>query len=366
MWTTKIGNRAWLIASFLATSLLVALMIPPDSHAKRRDSEDEAPGIDAWVLREAEAGKDSARDAEREERRLEREAKRDSKRDAKSQKKSRDKSDAVSDTSPSATPEATSGVTSDRSAPASATMSTRNSGASTLDNSEAASGTGSGTKLFGSASATGTDASMLQGSSWASANPYLSGSAWESARPKLRGRSATKDNGSFLHGSAKDAGSFLSGSARQNAPFALNADQKRFRGGGLQSIAGVADPMTSKAKKVLYKGFLQMNCLEFNELGANYYTAERNYRGVGIKYGISSKTAQNISSDATVNFGGRDHTIQMALPGFRGGQVFLYSNDQHLIAIDPRTYDAWVWQPQAPANDVGAIWKKLTHRKPKT
>lgn len=244
----------------------------------------------------------------------------------------------------------------------------------------------SGALLYGSASQSG--GSMLQGSSWASANPYLSGSAWESARPRLRGRTATKDGGSFLSGSARDGGSFLSGSARdgrpflsgeardggsflsgsaqQTAPFALDAQQKRFRGGGLQSLAGIGDPLTAKSKKVLYKGFLQMNCLEFNELGANYYTAERNYRGVGIKYGISTKTAQNISSDATVNFGGRDHAIQMSLPAFRGGQVFLYSNDQHLIAIDPRTYDAWVWQPQSPQSDVGATWKKLTHRKPKT
>lgn len=195
---------------------------------------------------------------------------------------------------------------------------------------------------------------LLQGSSWSSANPMLPGSAWSSARPLKRGK-ATADSGSFLQGTAS------------SSTFPLSANKRFARGlTPMSSLAGVADPIGGKEKKVLYKGFLKMNCLEFNELGANYYTADKNYRGVGIKYGISGRTSGAIEGDTTVSYGGRDHTIHMSMPGFRGGQVFLYSNDQHLIAIDPRTYDAWLWEPKSTFSDLGGAWKKLTHRKPKT
>jgi hypothetical protein len=195
---------------------------------------------------------------------------------------------------------------------------------------------------------------LLQGSSWSSANPMLPGSAWSSAGPLRRGK-ATADSGSFLQGKA------------DSSMFPLSANKKFARGlTPMSALAGVAEPIAGKEKKVLYKGFLKMNCLEFNELGANYYTADKNYRGVGIKYGISGRTSGAIEGDTTVSYGGRDHTIHMAMPGFRGGQVFLYSNDQHLIAIDPRTYDAWVWEPKSTFSDLGGTWKKLTHRKPKT
>lgn len=205
------------------------------------------------------------------------------------------------------------------------------------------------TELSGNAGST-----LLQGSSWSSSNPMLPGSAWSSAGPLRRGK-ATAGSGSFLQGKA-DSSMF---------PLSTN---KRFARGltPMSALAGVAEPIAGKEKKVLYKGFLKMNCLEFNELGANYYTADKNYRGVGIKYGISGRTSGAIEGDTTVSYGGRDHTIHMAMPGFRGGQVFLYSNDQHLIAIDPRTYDAWVWEPKSTFSDLGGTWKKLTHRKPKT
>lgn len=220
------------------------------------------------------------------------------------------------------------------------------------------------TTLQGAAGATG-GGTPLPGSSWASHNPLLPGSAWESAGPKLRGGANSSilkgsTNSSFFKGSANS--DFLQGSANSNSPFPLSAD-KRFNK-KFQPLRGTSDKYVAKEKKVLYKGFLAMNCLEFNELGANYLTAERNYRGAGIKYGVSSRAGGSMSADTTVNFGGRDHVVQLALPGFRGGQVFLYTNDQHLLAIDPRTYDTWLWQPSSNMSDAGALWKKLTHRKP--
>lgn len=215
--------------------------------------------------------------------------------------------------------------------------------------------TGDGSMLQGSAEKNelsgNAGTTLLQGSSWASANPMLPGSAWSSARPLKRGK-ATADSGSFLQGTAN------------SSMFPLSANKRFVK--GLTPLAGVADPNAGKEKKVLYKGFLKMNCLEFNELGANYYTAEKNYHGVGIKYGISGRSSGAIEGDTTVSYGGRDHTIHMAMPGFRGGQVFLYSNDRHLIAIDPRTYDAWLWEPKSTFSDLGGAWKKLTHRKPNT
>lgn len=220
------------------------------------------------------------------------------------------------------------------------------------------------TTLQGAAGATG-GGTLLPGSSWASHNPLLPGSAWESAGPKLRGGAKSSilkgaTNSNLFKGSANS--DFLKGSADSNSPFSLSADKqfdKKF-----QPLRGINDKFTAKEKKVLYKGFLAMNCLEFNELGANYLTAERNYRGAGIKYGVSSRTSGSMFADTTVNFGGRDHVVQLALPGFRGGQVFLYTNDKNLLAIDPRTYDTWLWRPPSNVSDVGAVWKKLTHSKP--
>jgi hypothetical protein len=95
--------------------------------------------------------------------------------------------------------------------------------------------------------------------------------------------------------------------------------------------------LTAKTKQLLYKAFAKMTCIEFNELGANYYTAERNYHPVSL--------AQTVG-----------------LPGFQGGYVQLFTDGKRYVAIDPRSLDTWVTSTGSDVTSKSS-WKKLLHIK---
>jgi hypothetical protein len=113
--------------------------------------------------------------------------------------------------------------------------------------------------------------------------------------------------------------------------------KKRFRAGAVVATK-TQGTLTAGAKQLLLKAFAKMTCIEYNELSANYYTAEHNYRPVAL--------------DSTVG-----------LPGFWGNQVQCFTDGKHLIAIDPKSYDTWLTHRGADVS-LRSSWRKLTHIKP--
>lgn len=118
----------------------------------------------------------------------------------------------------------------------------------------------------------------------------------------------------------------------------------------------------TEGQRVLYQAFLAMNCIEFNELHANYYTADKNYRPIGTAVGARGGVP---GREQSLVWGGHTHKVHMGLPSYRGGTVYLYTDDSHLIAVDPNGYTTWVWN-EPKAKNASGTWKKLSHERKST
>jgi hypothetical protein len=99
----------------------------------------------------------------------------------------------------------------------------------------------------------------------------------------------------------------------------------------------VGTQLTAGTKKILLKAFGKMTCIEYNELSANYYTAELNYHPIALMQ--------------TIN-----------LPSFWGDKVNVFTDGKRLLAIDPRSGESWIAKATADVTDKTS-WKKLTHIK---
>jgi tetratricopeptide (TPR) repeat protein len=149
-------------------------------------------------------------------------------------------------------------------------------------------------------------------------------------------------------------------------------DDELFNGGSkrLLSQAAAVDVSDAFVHKTIYKAFLKMNCLEFSDLGGNYYTAPDSYKSIKA----DGKTVIiGASNDFWVpvlklKINGRQYGISMDLPGMSKytRNVVVVTDGQHVLAIDPKSSDTW----KLVATSIGRVssfgWSKLTHIKKRT
>lgn len=146
-------------------------------------------------------------------------------------------------------------------------------------------------------------------------------------------------------------------------------DDEFFNGGSkrlLPEAAGV-DVSEGYVHNSLFKAFAKMNCLEWAELGGNLYTAPDNYFALKA----SGKTAVIGASDQfwspviQLVLNGHQYGICMDLPGMSAysHNVLVVTDGQHVLAIDPRTYDTWKLTASFAKRRPEFNWSKLTHTK---
>jgi len=125
-----------------------------------------------------------------------------------------------------------------------------------------------------------------------------------------------------------------------------------------------ADLTQGFVKDNVLKAFAKMDCLEFTALGANYYTAPDFYHS--LTYGGRNIVvgAKSLEAGPTLGLiiGGHLRNFDMTLPGLNAlsHNVLIVTDGRHVLAIDPRTHDAW-WL-RASAGPYKA-WEKLLHKK---
>lgn len=136
----------------------------------------------------------------------------------------------------------------------------------------------------------------------------------------------------------------------------------------LPKVAG-CDISDKFLKGAIYNAFLEMNCLEFAALGANYTNASEVYKpflvdGKPVLIGASEDIWESPTAKIAIN--GKEFNVPMSLPGINkySHNVSLVTDGQHVLAIDPRKNDVWKLVPvfkQKGASDFN--WWKLTHTK---
>lgn len=146
-------------------------------------------------------------------------------------------------------------------------------------------------------------------------------------------------------------------------------DDDFFNGGAkrLLTEAAAADVSDPYVKNTIYKAFVQMNCLEWAELGGNYYTAPDSY--TALKYGgktiVVGASDQFWSPVIKLLIDGHQYGICMDLPAMSAysHNVLVVTDGQHVLAIDPRTYDTWKLTASFGKHRPEFTWSKLTHIK---
>jgi hypothetical protein len=139
----------------------------------------------------------------------------------------------------------------------------------------------------------------------------------------------------------------------------------------LPQVAG-CDLSDKFLKASIYNAFLEMTCLEFAALGANYLTAPDVYKpfladGKPVLVGASEDIWESPTAKIAIN--GKEYNVPMALPGISkySHNVALLTDGQHVLALEPRKNDIWKLVPVF--NKTGASdfnWWKLTHTKRKS
>ncbi|HEY9714783.1 MAG TPA: hypothetical protein V6C72_15045 [Chroococcales cyanobacterium] len=144
-------------------------------------------------------------------------------------------------------------------------------------------------------------------------------------------------------------------------------DEDFFNGGNLLAQAAAVDVHEGYVKDQVYKAFLDMNCLEFTDLGANYYTAGNSYKpfksdGKTIVVGAAD---DSFAPSVRININGKPCNICMDLPGMSRASknALLVSDGQHILAIDPRTKDTWKLVTTFTKKAPDFSWTKLEHVK---
>lgn len=149
-------------------------------------------------------------------------------------------------------------------------------------------------------------------------------------------------------------------------------DDDFFNGGSkrlLPEAAGV-DVSDGYVHNTLFKAFAKMNCLEWAELGGNLYTAPDNYFALKAngKTTVIGASDQFWSPVIQLVLNGRQYGICMDLPGMSSysHNVLVVTDGQHVLAIDPRTYDTWKLTASFSKRHPEFSWSKLTHIKKPT
>jgi len=146
-------------------------------------------------------------------------------------------------------------------------------------------------------------------------------------------------------------------------------DDDFFNGGSkrLLSEAAAVDVSDPYVHNAIYKAFLQMNCLEWAELGGNYYTAPDNYAALKSsgKTVVIGASDQFWSPIIKLFINGHQYGVCMDLPGMSAysHNVLVVTDGQHVLAIDPRTYDTWKLTASFAKRRPDFAWSKLTHVK---
>ncbi len=146
-------------------------------------------------------------------------------------------------------------------------------------------------------------------------------------------------------------------------------DDDFFNGGTkrLLTEAAAVDVGDGFVHNAIYKAFVQMNCLEWAELGGNYYTAPDNYFALksGGKTVVVGASDQFWSPVIQLTLNGHQYGVCMDLPGMSAysHNVLVVTDGQHVLAIDPRTYDTWKLTASFTKRRPEFAWSKLTHVK---
>ena len=139
----------------------------------------------------------------------------------------------------------------------------------------------------------------------------------------------------------------------------------RSRGTLMQTAA--ADISDEYARNVIHTAFLKMNCQETAAVGATNYTAPLFYKPIlsdGKPVAVGAGTVL-LSPTAELNLNGKTYQVSMDLPHISANSrnVLLVTDGRNVLAIDPRTSDAW----KLCANFSGKIpefnWWKLGRQK---
>lgn len=114
--------------------------------------------------------------------------------------------------------------------------------------------------------------------------------------------------------------------------------------GTLMEAAGV-DISDEFIKDTVHRAFLKLNCLETGAVGATNYTAALFYKpimadGKPIAVGVGSNL---LSPTAEMRLNGKNYIVPMDLPHVSANSrnVLLVTDEKHVLAIDPRTSEAW-------------------------
>ncbi len=149
-------------------------------------------------------------------------------------------------------------------------------------------------------------------------------------------------------------------------------DEELFNGGSKRLLAQAAAVDVSDAfvHNTVYKAFLKMNCLEFADLGGNYYTAPDSYKSIKsdgrtVIIGASNEFWAPVLK---LKINGRLYGIAMDLPDMSKTtrNVLVVTDGQHVLAIDPKNSDTWKLVGTQAGHTSGFGWAKLTHIKKKT
>jgi hypothetical protein len=136
----------------------------------------------------------------------------------------------------------------------------------------------------------------------------------------------------------------------------------------LPKVAG-CDLSDKFLKATIYNAFLEMTCLEFAALGANYTNAAEVFQpflvdGKPAVIGASEDMWESPTAKIAIN--GKEFNVSMALPGINkySRNVALLTNGQNVLAIDPRKNDIWKLVPVFKDKGQSEFnWWKLTHTK---
>lgn len=144
-------------------------------------------------------------------------------------------------------------------------------------------------------------------------------------------------------------------------------DADFFNGGNLLPTAAAVNVTDGYVKNTVLKAFTDMTCLEFAALGGNYYTAPDLYSAFKVngKAVVVGASDQAFSPTVKITINGKQASVAMDLPGMsrHSKNVLLVTDEQHVLAMDPRTSDTWKLCTQFNKGAPEFHWWKLTHEK---
>ena len=144
-------------------------------------------------------------------------------------------------------------------------------------------------------------------------------------------------------------------------------DEDFFNGGNLLARAAAVNVSDAFVHNKVYKAFIEMNCLEFTDLGGNYYTAPDYYKAFksGGKTVVVGASDDFLAPSIRLTINGQQCTISMDLPGFNKASknALVVTDGERILAIDPRTAETWKLVASFTKKVPEFTWSKLTHIK---